>query len=78
MIMKMLSSELFKEIYGNTHPPEGYCQEFHITHSSNSQFKTKLYSISRNSRPVENIFISKFQVWEYEKRDLYSSNDPTL
>ena len=50
MIMKMLSSELFKEIYGNTHPPEGYCQEFHITHSSNSQFKTKLYSISRNSR----------------------------
>ena len=28
--MKMLSSELFKEIYGNTHPQEGYCQEFRI------------------------------------------------
>ena len=54
--MKMLSSELFKEIYGNTHPPEGNCQEFHRTHS-NSQFKTKLYSISRNSRTGKKIFL---------------------
>ena len=67
--MKMLSSELFKEIYGNTHPPEGNCQEFHITHS-NLELKAKLYSISRNSRAGEKIFVSTFRLAAYE-RDLW-------
>ena len=29
-IMKVLLGVLFKKIYGNTHPQEGYCQEFRI------------------------------------------------
>ena len=58
--MKVLFGLLFKEIYGNTHPPEGNCQEFHITHS-NSELKAKLYSISRNSRAGEKIFVSTYE-----------------